>query len=67
MPYIYSALEQCRDRNEVNLILNSVVLLCDGAGVKVDPSSIQSAHGAKMPGLVVQRVKYLCAEDDKKQ
>ena len=67
MPYIYSALEQCHDRNEVNLILNSIVLLHDGAGVKIDPTSIQSAHGAKMPGLVAQRVRYLCAEDDKKK
>jgi len=59
MPYIYAALDQCTDEIEVNLILNTVVLLRDGAGIKVDPDYIKNAKWAKMGGLVPHRVNYL--------
>ena len=52
----------CDDSNEVNLILNTVVLLRDGAGIKVDPKDIRSAPWVKRKGPVKQRVDYLSIE-----
>jgi len=63
MPFIYDALEQCDDPIEVNLILNTVVLLRDGSGVQVDPNVVKSADWAKLKGVVERRVNYLNGGD----
>jgi len=52
MPYLYDALEQCDDPVEATLILNTVVLLRDGANVKVDAKRFETSKWAKMEGLV---------------
>lgn len=59
MPFIYDVLDNCTDPIEANLILNSVVLLRDGAGVKVDPEYVKNAKWAKLGGLVGHRADYL--------
>ncbi len=59
MPFIYDVLDGNRDPIEVNLILNSVTLLRDAAGVKVDPEFVKNAEWAKLGGLVKQRAAYL--------
>lgn len=59
IPHIFAALESCKDPVEVNLILNCVVLLRDGAGVPVDPETVANAPWATLPGLVPHRVDYL--------
>ncbi|MBF0198579.1 MAG: sulfatase [Planctomycetes bacterium] len=59
MPIIYKALDECSDDVEANLILNSVVMLRDGAGVKVDPAEFKSAKWSRFKGLVPHRVAYL--------
>jgi arylsulfatase A-like enzyme len=58
-PYLFSALAECDDPIEVNLILNTVVLLRDGAGVEFDMSKAEGAAWTKMEGLVPHRVGYL--------
>lgn len=59
MPTIYSALDQCSDPIEANLILNTAVVLRDGAGVKIDPETIKNAEWAQLKGLVPHRADYL--------
>jgi len=59
MPAIFAALNDCDDPVAVNLILNSVVLLRDAAGVTVDPDAVANSVWAKLPGLVCHRVDYL--------
>jgi hypothetical protein len=60
MPFIYGTLEECDDPVEVNLILNTVVLLRDGAGIHVDPSAVEAGRWAILEG-VERRVNYLTA------
>ncbi|MEA2069500.1 MAG: sulfatase, partial [Verrucomicrobiota bacterium] len=59
VPVLLEALEGCTDPIEVNLILNTVVLLRDGAGVEMDLSKVEGAAWTKMGGLVPHRVDYL--------
>jgi HEAT repeat protein len=58
-PILFDVLAQCDDPIEVNLILNTVVLLRDGAGVEIDMSKVKGAAWTKMEGLVPHRVLYL--------
>jgi arylsulfatase A-like enzyme len=58
-PYLFATLAECDDPIEVNLILNSVVLLKDAAGVEFDMSKAEGAAWTKMGGLVPHRVNYL--------
>ena len=67
MPFIYDALDGCNDPNEINLILNSVVLLRDGAGVQVDPDILKNGKWAKADRLVKQRAAYLTRQSSNKQ
>jgi arylsulfatase A-like enzyme len=59
MPFIYDVLDKTSDPIEANLILNSVVLLRDAAGVKVDPEFVKNAEWAKLGDLVQHRADYL--------
>jgi arylsulfatase A-like enzyme len=59
LPLLLGALEGCTDRIEANLILNSVVLLRDGTGMKIDPETVKKASWSKLGGLVKHRVEYL--------
>jgi len=59
MPFIFDALEGCDDPIEVNLILNTVALLRDAAGVKIDSERVKSAEWSKLRGLVPHRVGYI--------
>lgn len=59
MPIIYDVLDGNTDPIEVNLILNTVVLLQGNAGVEMDPAYIKNADWAKLGGLVKHRVDYL--------
>jgi len=63
MPVIYDILEHCDDPVEANLILNTVVLLRDGAGVSVDPAKIEDAGWPRSEGHVKRRMDYLTADD----
>jgi arylsulfatase A-like enzyme len=68
MPLLLDALEKTEDPVAVNLMLNSVVLLRDGAGVKVDPEAVKRSKWALLDGLVPHRADYLSGGDgDKKQ
>lgn len=58
-PYIFAALANCDDPIEVNLILNSAVLLKDAAGVKFDMSLVEGADWTQLGGLVPHRISYL--------
>ena len=62
LPLIMNALEGCKDPIEVNLILNTVVLLRDSAGMKIDPAAVKKAAWSKLGGLVKHRVEYLTKE-----
>lgn len=59
VPVLVDVLSQCDDPIEVNLILNTVVLLRDGAGIEFDMSNVADAPWTKMDGLVLRRVDYL--------
>ena len=59
LPYILKALDGCNDPIEANLILNSVVLLQDSAGMKIDKETVKKASWSKLGGLVKHRVEYL--------
>jgi arylsulfatase A-like enzyme len=56
-PILLDVLSQCADPIEVNLILNTVVLLRDSAGMKFDVP--EDAAWTRMEGLVPHRVNYL--------
>lgn len=58
-PYLFDVLDGCEDPIEVNLILNTAVLLKDAAGVEFDPSRFEDAGWAGLDGLVPHRVSYL--------
>lgn len=62
LPYVLNALEGCTDPIEANLILNSVVLLRDSAGMKIDPQIVKDAAWSNLGGLVKHRVEYLINE-----
>ncbi len=59
VPVLMSVLRECTDPIEVNLILNTVVLLRDGAGIPVTLPQAEDAAWMKMGGLVPHRVDYL--------
>jgi len=61
-PLLLNILEECNDPIEANLILNTVVLLRDGAGMKIDPAVVKQAPWSKLGGLVKHRVDYLINE-----
>jgi hypothetical protein len=56
---LFATLAECDDPIEVNLILNTVVLLKDAAGVEFDMSKAEGAAWTKMGGKVPHRVNYL--------
>jgi arylsulfatase A-like enzyme len=58
-PILFDVLKDCTDPVEVNLILNSAVLLCDSAGVQFEMSKAAGAAWTKLGGLVPHRVNYL--------
>ncbi|MEO0509922.1 MAG: sulfatase [Verrucomicrobiota bacterium] len=65
MPYIAEVLEQCEDTCEANLVLNSVALLRDGAGIAVSPEDLripslpQKARRNSPHSHTLRRIKYL--------
>jgi len=59
IPILMDVLDQTTDPIEANLILNSVVLLRDAAGAKVNPEAVKNAKWAKLGGLVKRRTEYL--------
>lgn len=63
MPMLLEILDQSTDPIEANLILNSVVLLRDGSGFKVDPKGVKGAAWAKLGGEVGLRANYLAGGD----
>ncbi len=68
MPLLMDALDRTKDPIEANLILNTVVLLRDGAGVRVDPEVVKGSKWALLGGLVPHRADYLSGGDgDTKQ
>ncbi|WP_044212408.1 sulfatase [Flammeovirga sp. OC4] len=58
-PLILDILDQCKDPIETNFILNTVVLLMDAKGMKIDLETIEKAHWSKFEGLVPRRIEYL--------
>ena len=58
VPYLFDTLAECEDPVEVNLILNTLVLLKD-SGVEVDMSKADGAAWTQLGGLVPHRVGYL--------
>jgi len=58
-PLMMKVLEGCNDPIEANLILNTFVLLRDGAGMKVDKAAVKKASWSKLGGLVKHRIEYL--------
>lgn len=63
VPILMDILDKTTDPIEANLILDSVVLLRDGTGAKVDPEMVKHAKWAKMGGLVKHRANYLAGGD----
>ena len=61
-PLMMKVLEGCKDPIEANLILNTFVLLRDGAGMKVDKAAVKKAAWSKLGGLVKHRIEYLTKE-----
>jgi arylsulfatase A-like enzyme len=59
VPALLDALKDCRDPIEVNLILNTAVLLRDGAGIQFGKSQMEGVAWANLGGLVPHRVNYL--------
>ena len=60
LPILLKVLDECKDPIEANLILNTVVLLRDNAGMDVDPTIVRQSDWSKLKGLVKHRVEYLC-------
>jgi arylsulfatase A-like enzyme len=59
LPIVLDILKDCTDPIEANLILNTVVLLKDSAGMKITPEMVKKAKWSKLGGLVIHRVDYL--------
>jgi len=59
VPLLFDALKDSDDPIEVNLILNTAVLLRDGMGVHFDMSKAEGAGWTQLDGLVPHRVNYL--------
>ena len=59
VPVLFDALKDIDDPIEVNLILNTAVLLRDGMGVHFDMSKAEGAGWTQLDGLVPHRVNYL--------
>ena len=62
LPLIMKVLEDCADPIEANLILNTVVLLRDGHGMKLTHDMVKKAKWSKLKGLVERRIEYLTKE-----
>ena len=62
LPLIMKVLEGCKDSIEANLILNTVVLLRDGHGMKLTNAMAKKADWSKLKGLVERRIEYLTKE-----
>ncbi|MDF7823903.1 sulfatase-like hydrolase/transferase [Pontiellaceae bacterium B12227] len=58
VPYLFDTLAECDDPIEVNLILNTVVLLRD-SGIEIDMSKAEGAAWTQLGGLVPHRIGYL--------
>jgi arylsulfatase A-like enzyme len=63
VPILMDVLDHTTDPIEANLILNSVVLLRDGFGAKVDPEAVDASEWSKLGGLVKHRADYLKGGD----
>ena len=63
VPALMDVLNQTTDPVEANLILNTVVLLRDGAGVRIDPEMVKNSNWASLGGLVPHRADYLAGGD----
>ncbi|WP_221409039.1 sulfatase family protein [Reichenbachiella versicolor] len=62
-PQVMDILSKSTDPVEVNLILNTVVLLMDGAGLELQKAEIEKSQWSKMEGKVVpRRVEYLLSK-----
>lgn len=59
LPIVLDILHGCKDPIEANLILNTVVLLKDYAGMKITPDMVKGTKWSKLGGLVKHRVEYL--------
>lgn len=59
LPHMIDILNKTTDPIEANLILNSVVLLKDSAGMTIDAETIKNSAWSKLGGLVKHRVEYL--------
>ncbi|NME69681.1 sulfatase family protein [Flammeovirga aprica] len=58
-PLILDILDQCKDPIETNFVLNTVVLLVDAKGMRLELETIEKAKWSKFEGLVPRRVEYL--------
>jgi hypothetical protein len=58
-PILFDILKDCEDPVEVNLILNTAVLLRDSAGIEFDMTHAEGAAWTELGGLVPHRVSYL--------
>lgn len=58
-PLMLDILDKCKDPIEANFVLNTVVLLSDAKGMKIDLDTIEKASWSKLGGLVPHRVEYL--------
>jgi len=63
IPFLMDVLDETTDPIGANLILNTVVLLRDATGAKVDPEAVKNAKWAKLGGLVKHRVHYLAKKE----
>lgn len=59
LPILLDVLSKCSDPVEANLILNSVVLLCESTDMRIDFKNLEQAQWHKLKGLVPHRVAYL--------
>lgn len=59
LPFLLDVLSECSDPVEVNLILNTAVVLRDGAGMEFDMEQVGNAEWTRLGELVPHRVDYL--------
>jgi arylsulfatase A-like enzyme len=63
MKIISNVLEKVKDPIDVNLILNTVAILKEAKGMRLDIGSLLEVHWTKMSRLVRHRLKYLLEDD----
>jgi len=63
LPVLMDVLDQSRDPVEANLVLNTLVLLRDGCGVRIDPDVVKKSQWSRLGGLVKHRADYLAGGD----